>query len=536
MHAHDRVTPLRHIPVVDSELVRIANALCEGTATAADCEALEGILADADALAAYVALMEQHAALTWQNRWRSAMPSWLPPELTAGPDDAPVTSDRGTAVATVPRGRGLAVPLVLGTTMLTAAVLLARLPSPAGRPDVQPPSRAATPFAEITATAQARWAAPRELVDGDALGSGPVRLLEGRALLRFASGATVVLNGPVDLEIVTDNRIFLRSGRITPFVPPAARGFTVVSPSGEVVDLGTEFSVGVDAAGLTSVYVIDGEIDVTTGHARRLPPLRMTQGFGAELSGPAASAPAVTQTPIVIDHFTDDRSHEQPAPVELNALRWTDLDPACPAVVRDGALRIPFRDDPAWADPAVRILLDNDFTKLVGKRSVISYKVTLPPGGTVGVKRWLALVIDGRRDEETPPRVPLAHAEETSAAVMVSPVWQAGVRIDGQRFPCSPLFRRNEDAAGPYRVVVTLDDSPEGRIENGGTRLDVMFNGVEFASSRIIALGDQPRLGFHTYVPRGKGWEGEAWAVVDDFSVSIDTGPRPAEGIDRGAP
>ena len=530
---HD-IAPLRHVPPADAEVVRIATALCEGTATTTDCHTLEALLDDPDAMAAYLALMEHHAALSWRNNWRADPGAWLAPEVLMDSAPLPTAADRPSCAQSDRRVRRWAMPLLGAGAAVAIAVVAALLP-------VRPPhagnaAHATAPLARLTAASHARWSSPTELREGDGVEGGPMRLLEGRAQLQFASGASVVLNGPVDMELVTATRVFLRSGRITPFVPPEARGFTVVSPSGEVVDLGTEFSVGVDASGLTSVYVIDGEVDVTTGHARRQPPLRMSQGFGAELSGPAATSPAVTQTPIIIDHFDDDAEPSALGAGDLASLRWIDLDPAAPAVVRNGALRIPFRDDPGWADPAVRILLDHDFTTLVGRRSVISFKVLLPPGGSVGVKRWLALVIDGRSGADAAQSLPLAHAEETSAAVMVSPIWQAGVRIDGRRFPCAPLFRRSEDAVGPYQVVVAIDDSPAGRLENGGTRLDVMVNGVEFTTSQIIDFRDHPRLGFHTYVPRGKGWQGEAWAVVDDFSVSIDTAARPASDIDRGAP
>lgn len=531
---HHDGTSLRHVPPADAEVVRIATALCEGTATATDCHALEALLDDPDAMAAYLALMEHHAALSWRNNWRVDPGAWLVSELLIDSAPLPTATVRPPWAQSNRRVRRWGVPLLGTVAAIAFATATVLLPIGASKPGDAP--RAAEPLARLTAASHARWSTPFGIREGDGVGGGPLRLLEGRAQLQFVSGASIVLNGPVDMELVTASRVFLRSGRITPFVPPEARGFTVVSPSGEVVDLGTEFSVGVDDSGLTSVYVIDGEVDVTTGHARRQPSLRMTQGFGAEVSGPAATSPALTQTPIIVDHFHGAAEPSIHGATDPATLRWIDLDPAAHAVVRNGALRIPFRDDPAWADPAVRILLDHDFTALVGRRSVISFKALLPPGGSVGVKRWLALVIDGRSMANAAPSLPLAHAEETSAAVMVSPVWQAGVRIDGRRFPCAPLFRRREDGVGPYQVVVSIDDSPAGRLENGGTRLDVMVNGVEFATNKTIEFGDHPRLGFHTYVPRGKGWQGEAWAIVDDFSVSIDTDARPASDIDRGVP
>lgn len=115
---------------------------------------------------------------------------------------------------------------------------------------------------------------------GESLPNGPLRLFPGSAQIAFDSGAVVALTVPAEVEILGRNRLFVRSGRIPPFVPPTAKGFTVGSPSGEVVDLGTEFTVNVDARNRTAIYVVDGQLDVAAGNASRSGPLRMTQGFG----------------------------------------------------------------------------------------------------------------------------------------------------------------------------------------------------------------------------------------------------------------
>lgn len=526
-----RPLPLADLPGADSEAMRLISSAFDGTATRTDLDALERLLEDPAMLRVYMAMAEQHAGLAWRARWRAGpdadfLRGFIAPAVPGDPvpgDSASGSPSRGRRAARV------AVALATATLALLGAFVAWRAGDGArGR-------NAAARIATVTALDNAQWDGPRQFAVGDPLASGPVRLLDGRAQLRFDSGATVTLNGKTELEIVNGRRVFLRSGRITPFVPPTAHGFTVVSPGGEVVDLGTEFAVGVDEAGRTNVYVIDGKVDVASGHASSRQPLRMTQGFGARLLAPSIDVPDLTQSPIVIDHFDIDRSKARPATAGESLLRWTDLTQGWPARVDEGRLVIPFADDPAWSEPAVQIRLDNDFSRLVGRRSTIAYKVTFPPGGTAGVKRWLALVFDGGAEGSEPEEMPLAQSDEAVVAVMASPVWQAGVRLRGQRLPCGPIFRRDEDATGPYQFVVSIDDSPEGRIENGGTRVDVMVNGVEFATNKIIELGDHPRLAFNTYLPRGKGWQGDAVAIVDDFSVSIEV-DRPADAAAGGRP
>lgn len=419
-------------------------------------------------------------------------------------------------------GWAAVVAVCIGVSLAGLAVVgggrVLRGPRAAERPD-----SAAAVVARVTAVEDAVWTGDRQFREGDVVGSGPLRLASGVAQLTFASGARVALNGAVDVELVNAERMFLRSGRITPFVPPEAVGFTVVSPSGEVVDLGTEFSVGVDANGLTDVYVIDGKVDVAGGHARRQPPVRMTQGYGARLVSPAAAAPDVTQRPLVIDHF------DEPGTA---ALRWINLTPALPAVVREGSLVIPIQEHGDGVDPAVRILLDHDFAPLVGTQSVISFKATLPNIGTAGVGRWVALVVDGLAEPGDPPEVPLASRSEAAAAVMVSPRWHSNVRIKGRPLPKGRIFARTEDAVGPYQVVVRIDDTPENRRSAGGATLDVMVNGVEIATAEPIDLGSSPRLGFQTFFRGGEGQggprnAGSGLALIDDFSVSVE---RPDPG------
>jgi anti-sigma factor RsiW len=95
---------------------------------------------------------------------------------------------------------------------------------------------------------------------------GPLRpgthlhLERGLVALRFASGARVVLEGPAEAELLSPLRMALTQGKIGASIPESAHGFTVLSPRGEVIDLGTEFGVAVNADGATNVHVFEGEV------------------------------------------------------------------------------------------------------------------------------------------------------------------------------------------------------------------------------------------------------------------------------------
>jgi hypothetical protein len=361
--------------------------------------------------------------------------------------------------------------------------------------------------ATLTDDDHARWDGEPFDGEGNHVASRPLRLTEGAAQVTFASGAIVALHAPVEIEILSADRVFLRSGRITPYVPPSAHGFTVISPSGEICDLGTEFTVGVDAAGRTDVFVIDGEVDVSGGHAaNRDDMLRMTQGFGSLLVV-ADPQPLPTLEPVVVDHF----SGGEPGP-----LRWTDHANAHASVVREGGLWIPIAAPAGRKDTFVRSVLDHDWSVLSGRRSTISFKVTLPEEGTDESQRWLALVVDDGGSE-----LPRAFDPHAACAVLISPHWQVGFRVDGEPADQGYVFARGEPAVGPFQVVITIDDTPQGHSLHGGAVCTVMVNGKEISTTRRFDLPPRPRLQMQTYAEPYTGTQ--AFAVVDDFSVSVST-------------
>jgi hypothetical protein len=69
--------------------------------------------------------------------------------------------------------------------------------------------------------------------------------------------------------------------------------------------------------------------------------------------------------------------------------------------------------------------------------------------------------------------------------------------------------------------VVTIDDTPQGHARHGGTVCTVMVNGNEIATARRFELAPRPRLQLQTFAEPYMGTQ--AFAVVDDFSVSVST-------------
>lgn len=83
--------------------------------------------------------------------------------------------------------------------------------------------------------------------------AGSVSLLNER-------GARIVIEAPAEFWFESGQRLHLKRGRLAAEVPPPAKGFTVITPSGDAVDLGTRFGVDVPAAGAAEVHVFQGEV------------------------------------------------------------------------------------------------------------------------------------------------------------------------------------------------------------------------------------------------------------------------------------
>ena len=89
-----------------------------------------------------------------------------------------------------------------------------------------------------------------------------IHLVAGKAQFMFKSTATVDLIGPCEFEMIGPDRGYLHRGSLHAFVPPRAVGFTIDTPHGSVVDLGTGYDLQVDADRSTQVHVTEGCVAV----------------------------------------------------------------------------------------------------------------------------------------------------------------------------------------------------------------------------------------------------------------------------------
>ena len=193
------------------------------------------------------------------------------------------------------------------------------------------------PVATLIEAAGCQWeGSDLPTAQGAKLGTGTLALARGMATLEFESGATVTLEAPTTLEVLTGMRCRLVEGSVVAEVPESAHGFTINTAEIEVIDLGTRFGVTANAFGNSQVHVFDGEVEVgRTGQE----PKRLTTGTGIHAGG---------RTPL------PDREIARETAPETSRLGWTAI-PTSLGRGKDAFARRGDEHGPTGAHPLVMV-------------------------------------------------------------------------------------------------------------------------------------------------------------------------------------
>lgn len=100
-----------------------------------------------------------------------------------------------------------------------------------------------------------------QLKNGTTISPGRLILDSGLVVIEFFSGVRLVVEGPVDLEILSNNRAFCHRGHLKADVPKQAIGFRIDTDRTNVVDLGTSFQMDVSEND-TMINVLDGLVEL----------------------------------------------------------------------------------------------------------------------------------------------------------------------------------------------------------------------------------------------------------------------------------
>ncbi len=134
---------------------------------------------------------------------------------------------------------------------------------------------------------------------GDTVSAGTLKLACGFAQIEFFSGATLLLEGDAELEIVSPSEAICHSGKVRVRVPPPARGFQLHAPGMRLVDLGTEFGLQVNSEDQSSeVHVFEGLVEA---HPLNEELISLKQGEGLRKNGDFVRALAAVSPESFVD-------------------------------------------------------------------------------------------------------------------------------------------------------------------------------------------------------------------------------------------
>ncbi|HPC97193.1 MAG TPA: FecR domain-containing protein [Sedimentisphaerales bacterium] len=166
------------------------------------------------------------------------------------------------------RRRQLAVSVFAVGVLLVSGVLVwvSRLPvrttfSPVPATPAVPPV-----VATITRSSNAVWdRTDVSTAQGTALRASSLFLMQGLIQMVFEGGSEVLVQAPAVLRLESADQVFLHSGAVSVSIGEDSTGFIVRTPTGTVVDYGTEFGVIVRQTGETEALVYQGKVGIRSG-------------------------------------------------------------------------------------------------------------------------------------------------------------------------------------------------------------------------------------------------------------------------------
>jgi hypothetical protein len=264
-------------PASDARLQNLLERICDQSLDAAELEELDALLtADKQMRDYYLRYLSLHSSL--QTCTLAAPQSCVSDSCAWHVDDIPHRR--------LGRRRTMAILATAATIATVAAGLYSRwnrvdVPIVSSDSEDRRSESESPPVARVSELSDdILWQSPNESVALHShVGAGhSLQLVRGEMRLTYTTGVELRLLGPAEFVVGPAGGRLLRGG-VRAVVPEKGRGFTIETPNGKVIDLGTEFGVAVDDFGLSEVNVFQGKVDMVSevrgGPARTM---RLTKG------------------------------------------------------------------------------------------------------------------------------------------------------------------------------------------------------------------------------------------------------------------
>lgn len=164
-----------------------------------------------------------------------------------------------------------------------------------------------------------------QYVEGTVLRGQVMAIEKGSLELVTSNGAIIAVEAPARFWFESAQRLHMTSGRLAAEVPDSAKGFTVITPSGQAVDLGTKFGVDVPAQGNAEIHVFEGEVIAQSSGGGKRKSLRNGEAFrlqsGAGSLRELRSSAFIRPGEVASLHAALERGQQEKAEAAMNKLR-----------------------------------------------------------------------------------------------------------------------------------------------------------------------------------------------------------------------
>ncbi len=402
---------------------------------------------------------------------------------------------------------------VLLTVAAGIAVLLAAIPLVFG-------PKPGDPVAALENSPGAEMKLFRRDVDlnDPVLRAGDYTLSAGLISIRYETGVNLLIEAPANFRLDSKQRVTLESGQIAANVPPEGIGFTIETPSADVIDYGTEFAVEVGRDGASEVHVFQGEVEVQP---------RMEQSESIRLLTNAATRVEMESSVpmgIELDESRFLRSLDEPALTYSRLVKG--LDPFLyfrMGVPKDG---VTMRDKAGESDGEI---VDRGAKRPPFSPGKVGSSVRLdgpsngayvrvpdfpkPEGSQLSLSCWI-------RAESLPRRGTIA----SNASLHKEGIFEAGLLRDSGKLFVGVKAEGSDDLVNvPSPAPLPLHSWQHFAFVANGETLRLFLNGIEIASSEcgpVSVMDSHPFLGIGARINDRQKLADRFWhGRIDEFAL-----------------
>ncbi|WP_442481922.1 hypothetical protein [Aeoliella sp. SH292] len=258
---------------IDEPLMRLFDNVLSGEASATEVRRLEKLLADDEAVRTAFALVSQ-MDVDLRHAYRTGA---MGPSLKSTRP-----SDRAPSPASLPSTRWWQWAMAIAAMVLVAVGL--SWPSSTDTPVIVPlacvASKPPAPVATLSSLKNAEWE-QKQLAVGHSIREGEsLALKQGEVRISVGYGAEIAAQAPCSLTFISRDKVRLDYGDVTVHVAEWAKGYTVLTDTMEVVDLGTTFAVSAAKGAGAQTKVLKGLVRVHPKQADHATPKGVLVGEG----------------------------------------------------------------------------------------------------------------------------------------------------------------------------------------------------------------------------------------------------------------